>query len=143
MLTNEIKQFKQEKVGLQDRVKTEQSKAKDLDSAFKVEVSHLTELKISLSNQLNLKNEEIQKKDSRIKDIEINFHELKKSKSENRVKCDVCQEELVSYSNIKHHIINECNDMSSDEDDDILKCENCEYTTLSENCLKLHKNAYH
>ena len=114
-----------------------------MESSLKVENSSLTDLKISLSNQISLKNKEIKNKDDKIKEIETNFIEIKKKKSEIRVKCDVCEEELISYPNIKLHILKECNDVSSDEDEDILKCENCEYTTLSENCLKLHKNAYH
>ena len=78
-----------------------------MDSSFKKEVGSLKDIKVKLTDQLNLKNKEIQEKDLKIKEFKINTNEINKKNSVSKVKCDECQQEFASFLKIRHHILEE------------------------------------
>ena len=63
--------------------------------------------------------------------------------------CQVCDEEITNYSEIRSHILQKCGkilDSSIDDDeseetfsDDKFECENCDFTSMFKASLDLHK----
>ena len=87
-------------------------------------------------------------KDSLIKSSVDKAEQLMKE-TKTKISCHDCEEDLSGFSEIKRHILKKCTESyefagDGEDSDDFLEeesynCENCSYTSASEQCLKLHQ----
>ena len=68
--------------------------------------------------------------------IDNTIYKLKNTKVSSKVTCEDCKEDLEGYGDIKTHILKNCNEEYPEE---IIECDNCDFTTLQEFILKLHQ----
>ena len=66
----------------------------------------------------------------------LEIYKLYPTKNSKKISCEDCKEDLDSYSDIKKHILINCNEGFPEE---IIECDNCDFTTLQEFILKIHK----